>query len=99
MKLPTAIVIASVIIALTVMGHQQARQYEISQAHIRIETEKILTQIHIDTCLSKADKDYWSYMKVNGKINETTGLITANTSHWDYADKEKQQAIDNCYKK
>lgn len=68
----------------------QAQQDAIKQA----EANK---QLDLSFCLDKADTDYWAYMKLNG-TTKADKTIWAENSIWDRAGKDKQIAIDNCYK-
>jgi len=58
--------------------------------------EKEANQKDYDWCVEWAEKSYWDYMELNG-TKDDEGVITAKTRFWDTAEKNKQNAIDNCY--
>ena len=73
----------------------------IEQAEQKVTAEKSAKareQILIAACLEGAEADYWNYMEINGTKNEENGNIRALNSFWDTAKKDKQVAIDNCYR-
>jgi len=49
----------------------------------------------LQTCLTKADTDYWAYMETNG-TKKANDVIWAEDKYWDYANRVKQDTIDNC---
>lgn len=66
----------------------------------KAEGEKTLNEALLDGCLADADTHYWSYVKLNGtEIPNKPGTYNAPTSVWDYADKQKKSALDECYRK
>ena len=62
-----------------------------------LETKETQRKQALSYCLQRAEKDYWSYMELNGTKAED-GTINALTRHWDTAEKNKQQDINNCIK-
>lgn len=65
----------------------------------KIKQEKSMQLILLNSCLSDADKKYWSYVELNGIKNNETGVITARQIVWDTAKEDKKAAEDVCYKK
>ena len=102
LKLPAVILIGSIVLAISILGVQLLKQSSIErQAQKKIAAERldnIIEQSRIDDCISSAEREYWSYMGLNGTKNTKTGTITAPTYIWDDAKKDKQTAINNCYK-
>ena len=62
-----------------------------------LEAKEAQRKQALSYCLQKAEKDYWTFMELNGTKNEE-GTINALVRFWDTADKNKQQAISNCIK-
>lgn len=52
----------------------------------------------INLCVADAEKDYWSFMELNG-TKKDDGSITALTRFWDQAAENKKDDIDLCYRK
>lgn len=53
-------------------------------------------------CVSLANTSYWDYVKINA-TRTTTGadgqpVYYMPQSNWDFADKQKQESLNNCYK-
>ena len=106
---PRYIIIGAIIIAVGFLGSQYMKQTSIEkQKQMEINQENKLKQEQsnkeavyraaLNSCLREAESDYWSYMRLNGTENDE-GEIWANNSVWDRAAKNKQTAIDNCYKR
>ena len=53
--------------------------------------------VDLNACLDKANTDYWAFVNLNG-TKKADGSIWATNDIWSRADKNKQNAIDNCYK-
>jgi len=52
----------------------------------------------LDFCIEIADANYWSYMEINGTVDDD-GVIYAENRFWDVAEDRKQTEIDNCYRR
>jgi hypothetical protein len=76
---------------------QDALDYQKEQDRKAEEDEYWNKQL-LDACINDADVAYWSYMELNG-TPQADGSIYALTRHWDTAKRDKQDYIDNCYKK
>jgi len=79
---------------------ERQAQLKIDQENKIIKDEKIKEAFNnslYNSCTANANDAYWSYMELNGTKKED-GSINALTRHWDTAKKDKQNAIDNCYK-
>lgn len=63
-----------------------------------IASKERVNKAMINLCLADAEKDYWSFMELNGTTKED-GSITALTRFWDQAKENKKDDIDLCYKK
>jgi hypothetical protein len=103
------IIIGAVIIAVSIIISQSMKQNSIEKQQrleIALEQEKITEQKRaeelrtagLNLCLSLATDRYWEYMELNG-TKKDDGTVWAQNSVWDRAEKQKQTAIDNCYKK
>ena len=107
-----AIIIGSLIIGGGIIISQSMKQNSIERqqlAKIEAEREAIeltaqkerelenLKDFKIKICIDEAERDYWDYMEINGEERED-GTIWALNSYWDRAEKNKQTAINNCYK-
>lgn len=108
LSLPATILIASIILGGAFYATQVNKQQSIEkqqQIELKAKAEadqaktkaEDMRQLDLSFCLSKADTDYWAYMKING-TEKADGTIYALNSFWDRAEKNKQNAIDNCYK-
>lgn len=60
--------------------------------------EKDRKRLFLDLCISEADESYWNYMRLNGTVNDD-GSILAMQRYWDFAQKDKNNDIDECYRK
>jgi len=50
-------------------------------------------------CLNAADQSYWEYIKLNGTpVKGKKGVYTAPQYIWEMANKQKKEAIDECYR-
>jgi len=67
---------------------QRIRQEELEIRHINEKS--------YNWCVVGAEKDYWDFMKLNGTENKD-GSITALDKYWDRAEKNKKEAVNNCY--
>ena len=69
---------------------EQEKKDKEAEAEIEMTQRSALTR-----CLDEAETDYWAYMEINGtkKADET---IYADDKFWAKADKDKQNAIENC---
>jgi hypothetical protein len=57
-------------------------------------------EFKLESCLKIAEDDYWTYVELNGKgKRDDEKGVWAQTWVWDTAKKDKQTAIDNCYKR
>ena len=77
------------------------KQMEINQENrVRTEEEQEerMNRLFIESCITDAETAYWEYMKLNGTEKED-GSVWALDSYWATGKKDKQAAIDNCYKK
>lgn len=101
LSLPAVILIASIILGSFYYASELNKQKSIErQQDIKIVEEKRMEetkQLNLTWCLAGANTEYLSYMKLNG-TEKADGIITALTSVWDRAEKNKQASIDNCYK-
>lgn len=108
LTLPATILIASIIIGGFYYASQVSKQKSIErQQQIEIQEKAKVEQAEkmkdlykqqdLYNCLERAETAYWAYMKLNG-TEKADGTINAYTSVWDTAKKDKQTAIDNCYK-
>lgn len=108
-----AILIASIVLGGFYYASQVSKQSSIErQQQVKIEEErkvkegqtqkeeaqKALMYSLLEGCLAGAKSDYLSYAKINGTENTKTGVITANNTVWDRAEKNKQIAEANCFK-
>jgi type II secretory pathway pseudopilin PulG len=107
-QLTVAIIIGSLLIAGGIIISQSMKQSSIErqqQAELLAEEQKAekedraenLRKLELSICLDTAEEDYWDYMEINGEERED-GTIWALNSFWDRAEKNKQTAINNCYK-
>jgi len=66
----------------------------------KAEANKIYAKAMISACIADAENDYWNFMELNGtgKRDDKNG-VSAATRFWDAAKKDKETAIDNCYRK
>jgi hypothetical protein len=71
-----------------------------SEKATREEDEKSQAELNQrlrEACLDDAEKDYWDYVKLNGKpVPGKEGTYTASTFIWDAAAKRKKDAIAEC---
>jgi len=72
-------------------------QYKKEQAQ-KAENDEYWNKQLLDACIRDADVAYWSYMELNGTPQDD-GSIYALTRYWDTAKRDKQDYIDNCYRK
>jgi hypothetical protein len=96
--LPIAIVVGCFIIGVFLYSIQANKQAGIDRKFEAEQLEKTRNSLYLSNCLADAESEYWSYMELNGTKNEDTGVVNALTRYWDTADKNKQNAINNCYK-
>ncbi len=105
----TAIIIGALIVSGGLIISQSMKQNSIErQQTAKIEAEKELKkaeelnelyrQVDLSDCIGQADIEYWDYMRLNG-TKKDNGIIWAQNSIWDRAEKNKQTAIDNCYRR
>ena len=64
----------------------------------KIEAEKTQNKLLLSYCLEGAEDSYWSYAELNGTGKREIG-IKAPRFVWEIANKNKQNDIDNCYKR
>ena len=70
----------------------------VSKTNIAI-TQENEREYQLDMCISEADFAYWSYVELNGNKNPDTGVINALVSVWERAETNKQQDLNNCFKR
>lgn len=108
-KLTKPIIIGAIIIGVSVIGSQYLKQSSIEKQQrleIQAEEEKSLKEEqdkeakerNLNFCISLAEESYWDYMKLNG-TEKDDGVIWAEDKYWNTAEKNKQNDIDNCYKR
>ena len=107
--LAVSIVISSIIFGgffyLAQVNKQESieRQQQALLEQEKLEKEQELEEQNwkeykLEECLQKADKDYSVYVNLNG-TKKGDGKIWASNQVWDTAEKNKQQDIDNCYRR
>ena len=97
LSLPATILIASIIFGgffYASQVYKQQLQKEADQANEKVIAKNTSELFY---CLGKAESDYQSSVELNGTTNENGNIEISNYVR-DVADKEKQKAIDNCYK-
>ena len=57
---------------------------------------KVADDGRLDKCLSSADDDYWSYVKLNGARKGSDGVWRGLRAVFDSAEKSKANAIEIC---
>jgi len=108
-QITVAIIIGSLLIGGGIIISQKMKQNSIErQQTAKIEAERELKkaeelkelyrQIDLSDCIGQAEREYWRYMEING-TKKDDGTIWALNSYWDRAEKNKQTAIDNCYRR
>jgi cytochrome c biogenesis protein ResB len=74
---------------------------EKDDAESKQRAEELVSQAVLNGCLQRAEDAYWSYVKINATSTKQTPdgpVYTAYQNTWDYADKQRQSAKDDCYK-
>ena len=95
-------IVCAVIIGSSIVISQYMKQGSIER-QLRVKTaNEEETKREKDSayriCVNIADIEYWDYVELNGTKN-ASGSITAPTRVWETAKKDKQTAIDNCYRR
>ncbi len=91
-------ILASVL--LIVIGYNGVNSSKIAEAQRKekaIKLEEQQQQIRYDFCVSRAETNYWDYMKLNGTENKD-GSVTAQDRFWKAGAANKEAATDLCYR-
>jgi len=80
------------------MTLEENKQQEERRIEEEQKKEQSFNRTLLNACLSKADSDYWAYMDLNG-TKKDDGTIWASNPTWDRAEENKQNDINNCYRK
>ena len=92
---PLTAIICAAILGGSLIRVQDTKQ-EMKQAEIDNEKKEIIAkEIMYASCVDKAEKKYDEWMRLNGTEQENGSVLAPNWK-WDIAEKNKQQAIDNC---
>lgn len=74
---------------------QMERQANEEKAQGQAEAERKLL---LTACIEAAEESYWGYMKTNG-TTRANGSVWAANYIWDRAAKDKQAALDLCFRR
>ncbi|MDO8499425.1 MAG: hypothetical protein Q7S66_02085 [bacterium] len=98
----TKLYITAIICCLILGGSfiivQTSKQNFIKQQDVAKQSADQIRQIDIGSCLDDAESEYWKYMRLNGTVKKD-GTVWADNLFWDRAIEDKQNRIDNCYKR
>jgi hypothetical protein len=108
-NLTKPIIIGAVIIGVCIVGSQYLKQSSIEkqqrlefqaeeEKEIKAEQDKEAKERSLSLCIRLAEESYWDYMRING-TEKKDGVIWAEDKYWNTAEKNKQNDIDNCYKR
>ena len=87
---------------------QQQRGLEVEREALQYQKDKdeeiknaeTFSRALIRICIAEAENSYWDFLELNGtgKRSEEGG-VTALTRYWDTAKEDRENAINNCYRK
>ncbi len=82
--------------------HAQQEQKQKQDEQKQKKDQANSTRFTRSFCLSRADTAYEDYLKINSTSTYTDAngqtIYNMPQSNWNFADKQKQEAYDNCYK-
>jgi len=104
-----SIIIGALILGIAIFGVQYSKQKSIEAQQLseileeqrieaKEESKRNEQERYLESCLNTAERDYWSFIKLNGVENED-GSVTASDYFWKTGKADKKVAEDNCYKK